>query len=405
LPKSQLELPILEPDSAVGRRVQIQNARVFVHLSCLGTIALMPLLILPAMIGVLVDQSGMAESFAGWSASCNFFGAALVALLMSLRMHHLSLRIFATLGLSLAAIADLLSVLSTGWPTLFLAVRFLAGIGTGAAYTAALAAFARYEDTDRGYGIFITLQFIVSGLSLYLLPVYSSTLGTTGMFFILAGFDSAGVLLARYLPGKAIDERPEKSRASEMSVLMTTVAASALLGFCVFEAANTAQFTYIERLGMALQFGEHKVGTSLLIASFIGIPGAFAIVLMGERYGRLKPLFAGIGVAITGLVLLIVTDTYPFYLLANCCIGFSWAFCLPFIQGLLASLDRDGSVLAAGSFTATIGGAGGPGLAALFVGGGHYDRVFLMGIALFILAVISFSIANRETVPRAPLPL
>ncbi len=385
--------------------MQILNARVFVRLSCLGTITLMPLLTLPAMVGVLVDQSGMSESFAGWSASCNFFGAAMVALLMSLRMHHLHLRAVATLGLSLAAVADVLSLLSTGWPALFLAARFLAGIGTGAAYTAALAAFARYEDTDRGYGIFITLQFIVSGLSLYFLPVYSSTLGTTGMFFILAGFDSAGVLLARYLPGKAIDERQTQGRASEMGVLMTTVAVSALLGFCVFEAANTAQFTYIERLGMALQFGEHKVGTAMLIASFMGIPGAFAIVLMGERYGRLKPLLSGIGIAVTGLVILIVTDSYAFYLLANCCLGFAWAFCLPFIQGLLASLDPDGSVLAAGSFTATIGAAGGPGMAALLVDGGNYDRVFMMGIVLFTLAVIGFSIANRKPAPRAPLPM
>lgn len=377
--------------------MQIRNARVFFRFSCLGTITLMPLLVLPAMIGVLVDESAMAESFAGWSASCNFSGAALVALLMSLRMHHLNLRTVATLGMFLAATADLLSIPSAGWPGLFLAVRFVAGFGTGAAYTAALAAFARYEDTDRGYGIFITLQFLVSGLGLYLLPVYSEVLSTAGMFTVLAALDAAAVMLARYLPGKAVDERAANRRASEMSVLLTTVAVSALLGFFVFEAANTAQFTYVERLGMALQFGEQRVGTGLLIASLVGIPGAFAIVLIGGRYGRIAPLLMGICISITGLILLTTTDSYPFYILGNCFIGFAWAFCLPFAQGLLASLDPDGSVLAAGSFVTTVGGAGGPGLAALLVDGGHYDRVFAMAIALLVLALISFAFANQKT--------
>ena len=42
----------------------------------------MPLLILPAMIGVLVDEAGMSESFAGWSASSGAAGPGLAALLV-----------------------------------------------------------------------------------------------------------------------------------------------------------------------------------------------------------------------------------------------------------------------------------------------------------------------------------
>ena len=338
----------------------------------------------------------MSESSAGWSASSGAAGAALVALLMSVRMHQLDLRAVATLGMSVAVVADVLSALCTDWPVVFLAVRFVAGVGSGAAYTASLAAFARYEDTDRGYGIFITLQFIVSGLGLYFLQIYSPALGTTGMFLTLGGLDAIGVLLARRIPGKATEGRPQERGATELSALLSVVALAAVLGFLLFEAANTAQYTYVERLGMALQLGDGEVATALLIASFLGIPGAFAIVLTGDRYGRIAPLLAGISLAIASLVALIVTDTYWFYLLANCCLGFSWAFCLPFIQGLLASLDRGGSVLAAGSFASTVGGAAGPGLAALLVEGGQYDQVFVLAIVLFALATAGFSFASRS---------
>jgi MFS family permease len=93
---------------------------------------------------------------------------------------------------------------------------------------------------------------------------------------------------------------------------------------------------------------------------------------------------------------LIRTDAFALYLAGSCLLGFSWAFCLPYIQGLLAVLDSRGSAVAAGAATSTVGGAIGPGLAALVVGDGLYDRVFIMTIALFIAAWLSLWFANRS---------
>lgn len=48
------------------------------------------------------------------------------------------------------------------------------------------------------------------------------------------------------------------------------------------------------------------------------------------------------------------------------------------------------------SSVSTVGGAIGPGLAALFVGDRLYDRVFIMTITLFIAAWLSLWFANRS---------
>jgi MFS family permease len=178
--------------------------------SLIGTISLMPLLVLPAMIGTLVDETALTEAQAGWSASLNFFGGAAAALFMALRMHRLDLRRVAILAFAVAALGDLASAFLGNNATLFLPVRLFAGIGAGAAYTAAVAAFARLPDVDRGYGLFVTLQFIVSGLGLYILPVYSETLGVEGMFLSIAALDVAGLALTRFLPGRAINS-PDRS--------------------------------------------------------------------------------------------------------------------------------------------------------------------------------------------------
>ncbi|MDH5499839.1 MAG: hypothetical protein OEY72_01910, partial [Gammaproteobacteria bacterium] len=89
--------------------MRIRNLSQFSAYSVIGTVTLMPLLVLPAMVGVLVDEAGMSEPFAGWVASFNFFGGALIALLMALRIHRLDLRRIAMIGLCISILADTLS--------------------------------------------------------------------------------------------------------------------------------------------------------------------------------------------------------------------------------------------------------------------------------------------------------
>ena len=75
--------------------------------------------------------------------------------------------------------------------------------------------------------------------------------------------------------------------------------------------------------------------------------------------------------------------------------GFSGAFCLPFIQSLLAAIDRKGSAIAAGTSVSTFGSAAGPGAAALVVGGGYYANVFLLSMGLFFVTLAAFFYADR----------
>jgi len=369
--------------------------------AAIGTFTFMPLLILPALVGTLVDEGGMSESFAGWVASANFAGGATAALLMAFRMHGLDLRRVATVGILASLSGDVASAMIAYPGYGFLGLRFLTGFSASLAHVAASAAFARHANVERGYGLFITLQFIVSGIGLYVVPVFSATLGVSGMFLMIAGLQFATLPLLRRLPGRASGERPA-GRSVERNILLATVTLFALLGYGLFESANTAQFTYIERWGVALSFSDEHIGIALMVASLVGIPGAFMVVLIGHRWGYLRPLLAGMMLAVTGLLLLIVTRAYTAYFAAGCLLGFSWAFCLPYIQSLMASIDRNGSAVAAGSSIATVGGAVGPGLAALVVVGGNYRGVFLLSMLLFAVAAASF-VYSRSRASR-PVP-
>ena len=83
-------------------------------------------------------------------------------------------------------------------------------------------------------------------------------------------------------------------------------------------------------------------------------------------------------------------------------LGFSWAYCLPYIQALTADLDPHGSAIAAGTSAATVGGAAGPALAALIVGEEAYRSVMLFAIVLFLVALFSLWQSSRA-LQRRPL--
>ena len=171
-----------------------------------------------------------------------------------------------------------------------------------------------------------------------------------------------------------------------------------IIGFLLFEAANNAQFTYIERFAVSLNISDHRIGIALLLSSLIGIPGAFAIIVIGHRFGTIGPLTLGIAIAVSGLLILLNADTYIGFLAGGCCMGFSWAFCLPYIQSLLASLDRSGSAIAAGTSFSTLGSAIGPGVAAIAVGESNYGNVFVVSIVLFAATILCFFYSARHRI-------
>ena len=97
--------------------------------------------------------------------------------------------------------------------------------------------------------------------------------------------------------------------------------------------------------------------------------------------------------SLVGMGILLITKTYTSYFISACLLGFGWALCLPYIQTLLAKLDKIGCVLAVGNSFATIGAALGPAFAAMVVGNSNYDRVFVLSITLLLFAAISFFIS------------
>lgn len=292
------------------------------------------------------------------------------------------------LGFALAAMGDAGCAVFHSSTETFLALRALNGFGTtGAAYTAVVAAIARTEHCQKGYGWLMTLQFAISALGLYTLADLVGAVGISGMFWVMAGMNVLGLTLARDIS----DSRPmpdERNRV-ESRILLTPAAMSAVVGLGLYEAANTSQFAFTERLGDSLNLAEGDISLMMAVGSLVGIAAAYGTVLLGDRFGHRWPLAVSLLASALAMLLMSYADDLMSYGIASCLLGATWAFTLPYYQALQAELDPQGSVVAAGGFSSTVGIAAGPGIASTILLFGSYQHVLLGSIALTVICLAS----------------
>lgn len=361
----------------------------------LGCICLMPLLLAPVITGILVDFGGMTNTQAGLTAGYAAFGAVSIALICSLFMHRLPLRRLAFMGIALSAITNIASAYTYDQHTVFYCLRAFNSLGDGACYAAIMGGFAREQNSERCYGSFMTLQFGLGAVGLYLLPSFASQMNAQELYLMMAGICVLGLPLTRYLPERAAKAEGVSISGSEWRLLLTLPALAGLVALCFFEASNNANATFIERIAVFVEIPDEDIGLALGLSSMAGVPGGLAILWLGSRFGHAKPVIAGICVGAIALFALFQISDFGGYLVAICTLSFTWAFTLPYLQSILADMDSGGAVVAAGGIASGAGGGIGPAAASLSVTAQNYDGVLIVGLVCYLLAIVATVIAAR----------
>ena len=375
---------------------KIPNLRIFFALSFIAVMSIYPVLTLPVMIGILMDHAGMSSFSAGWLTAVGTLSTASAGFIMSIKMDNKNLQKLSRFTLIIAIFTDLLSAFTAGATIIFFLVRVIWGLAMGVAHASSVSSIAHYDNFKQGFGIYVGLQFIVSGIGLYIIPVYADIIGVTGFFIGFAVLDFVALIFTKYLGSDYNEPVKTNKNNTSLGVMISVPAIMAIIGFTVFEAANTAQFSYIERFGVISNLTEHQIGIALLVGSLLGIPGAFSIFILGDKFGLVRPLIFGFLLSISALTMLLLSTNYIIYFITSCMLGFSWSFCMPFIESLLAKIDRKGRVVAAGSSISFFGSAFGPGMAAIVVSGDIYTNSFILSICLFSITLLIFLILGKQ---------
>jgi predicted MFS family arabinose efflux permease len=385
-----MNTPIASPtDDPAGRAVAPNGASARIFLSFLATAGLFYVNIMPAIVDGLIEGLGFSVEQAGFVGSANVYGAAAGALIIVLLIKQLSWRPLAYSLLVALIVMDLASMLVTA-PTLMVAVRFLHGMFGGALVGTAFAVIARVTNPDRTFGVLLVIQFGLGGLGNLYLPRLVPVFGTDALFLSLITFSVVTLamlpFLAAYPPREPVVLRPgEKSTRLAKGPLSLS-----LLAIFLFQAANMGLFAFI--IGLARQAGLELdfITWTLALSGWIGIVGALLVVAMNTRFGRSAPLAIALVLTAAGFWALHYSGNATLFLLANCLMGVTWAFVIPYLLGLAADFDRTGQMAALGGFASKMGLASGPLVAGMLLGTNeNYSVLINVGIAVLLASVVA----------------
>ncbi|MDZ4691826.1 MFS transporter [Terricaulis sp.] len=359
-----------------------------VMLAFLATAGLFYVNIMAAIVTGLIDALGVSEQEAGFVASANMYGAAVGALCAVALVRFVPWRPFALGALVLIIGIDVASTFLRDLQTL-IAVRAVHGFIGGALVGVSYGIFSRTKSPDRVFGMLLVVQFGLGGLGTMLLPRLVPVFGTAALFYALAAFSLAALLMLPFLSDYPLEDRQQKDRNRpriQFGPLGATLAAVFL-----FQLANMALAAYVielgRRNGLTTDFASAAVGAS----SWVSIIGAVLVVALGVRMGRWRPLLIGMALAVVGTFAFHWSADPIAYIAANCITGSAWAFIIAYLLGMAAEFDRSGRTAAAAGFISKMGLASGPFIAGVLLETTNYDVLInaaTLALALSALAML-----------------
>ena len=130
------------------------------------------------------------------------------------------------------------------------------------------------------------------------------------------------------------------------------------------------------------------MANALTVSQFLGIAGAFSVVILELRMGRLGPLQVGILGGAASVYLLLGDLSPAQFWIAVCVFNFLWNVCTPYLLAILSDFDLRGRMTTHGVSMQFLGFAIGPYIAAQLLEIGGFEMVNWAAILLFLVAAV-----------------
>jgi predicted MFS family arabinose efflux permease len=365
---------------APATRADGMSSRIL--LAFLGTAGLFYVNIMPALVQGLIDGLGFSNREAGLVSSANVYGAALGALLAVPLVRRLNWRATAVVMLIGLMAIDAGSMLLSEVNTL-IGVRFIHGMVGGFLVGTAFSVMARTADPDVTFGVLLFVQFGIGGVGVMFLPGLVPVCGIWVLFASLMAFSAVTLVMLPFMP--PYPRQDLQSAAGGGGLQMSLPLVLALIGLFLFQAANMGLYAYIIGLGKWADLELGFITPTLLASAWIGLAGAGLVIVLSTRFGRTVPLAIALLVTVVANWALHFSAVEWIFLVANCGVGITWAFVVPYYLGMCAALDRSGQLAALAGFVSKLGLASGPLAAGLLLGEDSYPLMINIAVIALIL--------------------
>lgn len=359
-------------------------------------VGLLTLLMLPFLMGAMMDGLGLTEGTTGLILSVEFTLAMVSSLLISPYINRVPRRTIAIAGTLMAIAANILSAYITD-VALLISVRAFAGFGAGLALAAGNSVIASAEDPDKTAGQ-VNVLFVVLMIAVMLgFGFIADNFGLTGTYYGVAATYAVMLImvirLPQYVDSNGDEESTGSSTGKKTAVrLIGLVPIGMMITMFLFSMRDTMGWAFVEQIGVHLGYSTSEMGMILALQAFIALIGPLIVAKVGTKFGITIPVLIGIiGHGSITLGYLMASDSKFFYTAIVLMNATAYFYALAYLTGLAASLDKEGRVVAAtGSFIA-LGIAVGPAFAGQLIDLGGYGLAawsIIIVVALTVIAAI-----------------
>jgi cytochrome P450/predicted MFS family arabinose efflux permease len=370
--------------------------------------------VMPALLAAAAARFALDDGALGALGSSFLAGAALSTATANLWIDRFDWRAI-TLAAAAAAVAGLAACAAVPSFPALLAALLAAGVGLGALYTVGIAVISEHHRPDSAFGVKLAGEVFLAVATLAALTSFvGARWGFPGTALTLAG----AVGLAAFaglpvLPARRALIPPEKRFAMtrragpdgpRLREWMAREGAPwlGLLALFVSFAGLSALWGFLARIAHSFGVGDQATAAALTAGLVVSGVAGFAAAAIGDRFGRVKPLAAGMLLATIGVAVLLWGHGFAGYLTGLVLTGGLWNFPLAYQMGLIASSDGNGRVAVLMPAALAIGGAVGPMLAgALLAGGQGYAPLYALFAGATTVALATFALLGRWAARRA----
>ena len=354
------------------------------------------IILMPLIVGGLVDSYGFSEQQAGAIATAEGIGLVLGLLTAALWVRSVTWRIALLAGLSVYAALNFGSSLAEGH-TGILALRFLSGFVGGGVFAIIVAALGDNREPDRAFGIAQAVQGLVMGLLFAGAPSLMEVSGVNTIFYLMAGLAVITMVFLPRFPRRGIISSASSflEKADPPSGPVPIALYFGLFGGFLYYLAVFGFWGFIERMGMQAGLEDSTIGYALGISQLAAIFGALLAAGAAQRFGRFLPLLiALLGQLCVLWVLVGQFSSWSFYAGA-CAYQGLYVMATSYQLGVIAHLDSKGQFIVAMTALQGLGAALGPSIAAGLINDGDYSRINAASTVALVLSLGLFLVLAR----------
>ncbi|MGI9229755.1 MAG: MFS transporter [Gammaproteobacteria bacterium] len=340
--------------------------------------------ILPLFIGAAQDDRGLSDRQVGFVASIFFVGFGLLASTSYFWLRKVNWQKVIIVAV-MVAIGCLISITLIPGYTFMLIGILLAGGALGLIYAIGTTILGDTSNPARYFGLKISSEILLGILLLFSLPVLVlDDWGFNGLVITLAGLTLILSTAFFWIPatgvkGAEAKHDPKHSKAPAFAVTVS------LLGIFFFYAGMSSVWVYMERLAVDADIADSVIGRVLSASLFVSLCAALSAAALANKLGRRIPIVAGLLVIVLANYMFTLSLTLSTYALAACLFNAAFAFTLPFLIALIASMDAVGRFVILTVPAIAFGNILGPAIAGDLIGSHGYDGVMILAICTTVL--------------------